>query len=382
MKKLQKETKIKLIILGSIIFLFLVLFFIRYIPGVSEFWSRTFSRAYHWLFGHIISWLPISLFETLIFCAIGGGIFWIVLFIIKTKKDGFKKSWTKILTLFTIIFGIVTVYTGTAGMEYYRKPVEVPLRQQLVAESEYEEIVKYFINDINECASKMQYDENNFSKSPYTYSELNKIMKEEFKRLDNDYYSSYTPNAKPLYLTSWLYTELNITGVSFAPTGEPNFNVKSPEGDLPFVMAHEIAHAKGVMREEDANLVACYLTLTSDNYYLRYSGYINVFGGLIEFIKAINDEEKFDNLYSSIDLKVFRDLNAIYYFWKEHNLLEKMSKWWNDLYLRMFGSEDTDAYIDHTDSQTIIDEETEKPKFVINSYSPYQSVLMWIYFNK
>ena len=51
-----------------------------------------------------------------------------------------------------------------------------------------------------------------------------------------------------------------------------------------------------------------------------------------------------------------------------------MSKWFNDLYLEVFGSQNTDAYNDHIDDDVIIvdDEET----FVLNSLSPYQKIIV------
>lgn len=386
MKKLPRKVLIKLVVLGSLIIIFGILFGIRYIPEVSEWWSRTISRGYHFVFGKLADWLPFSLFEVTFFLLIGTAIVWLVFFIIHTNKEGLKNSYHRLLTLGIIVFGIITCYTGTAGMEYYRKAPPIPQYTEVLTDTaKYEEIGRYFIDDLNYCSKQLKYDEKGSVICPYSFDILNDIMEREFKILSDDYYSQFTVNAKPMYLTSWAYTEFRITGVSFAPTAEANFNFLNCPADLPFTIAHEICHTKGIMRENDANIIAMWVCLNADNPYVRYSGYMNVLPSMFEMFKAMNDEAAYGRLYWSVDPNVWKDLKYINEFWTSHNWFEetmdKISTFFNDLYLRILGNQDTTSYIDHPDGEEIIIP-GEPPKYVIWSYSPYQSILMYLFYNK
>lgn len=71
---------------------------------------------------------------------------------------------------------------------------------------------------------------------------------------------------------SALLSYLGISGVFFPFTGEPNVNATLPDPELPFVIAHETAHQRGIAREDEANYVAslaCRLHADAD---FRYSG--------------------------------------------------------------------------------------------------------------
>lgn len=61
--------------------------------------------------------------------------------------------------------------------------------------------------------------------------------------------------AKPL-LFSWAASYWGLGGVYSPFTGEPNINVALPAFGLPFNVCHELAHQRGVAREDEANFVA------------------------------------------------------------------------------------------------------------------------------
>jgi hypothetical protein len=46
--------------------------------------------------------------------------------------------------------------------------------------------------------------------------------------------------------------------------------------ELPFVMAHELAHVRGVPDEGDANLIALLATIASDDPVFQYSAWLNL----------------------------------------------------------------------------------------------------------
>ena len=132
---------------------------------------------------------------------------------------------------------------------------------------------------------------------------------------------------------------------TFSPSGEANINVLIPVGDLPFTIAHELAHTKGVMREDEANQLAFYVCLNSENPFLRFSAYSRYFylmRGMASTAYLTNEER--ENL-----LSVNPALSKIelfeYKFWQEHDLLEKIGDFFNNLYIKSSGvSEGTSSY--------------------------------------
>jgi hypothetical protein len=79
---------------------------------------------------------------------------------------------------------------------------------------------------------------------------------------------------KPVLLSGGL-ARLGISGVFFPYTGEPNVNVTLPDAELPFSASHEVAHQRGIAREDEANYVAYLVCLAHPDRDFRYSGLLN-----------------------------------------------------------------------------------------------------------
>jgi len=141
------------------------------------------------------------------------------------------------------------------------------------------------------------------------------------------------------------------------------------------VMAHEIAHTKGVMREADANLMAMYILLHSDNYYLRFSGYYWGFYRIMELANYTGNSADYDTLNNKICYEIKLNDWHSYQFWKKHNLLERFADWWNNLYIKSSGDENgTESY---NDTPSEIDEEKE----IVVTFSVWQRLYLQIYYD-
>lgn len=371
MKKFLKEHKIKFIILISLFGLFWVLFGLRYIPAFSEWYSRTLVRFYQTVVGWVTSLLPFSLFEFLLITAVVGLILWIIFFILKTRKRGIKKSGIMIINLAIIVFSVCTLYVGTAGMNYYRYPLNLNLNSS-IEETEYKNIAYYYAEEMADCINHLQFNSDGSVKNNYSPRELSILISKEFEKLDNPQLTKFNVNAKPLYLTSWMYSELNIAGVTFGPTAEANYNYKVPSLDIPAVIAHEMAHSKGIMRENEANQIALYVCLNSENYFIKYSGLVSAFDSIYSFIEAQNSEEITQEYLSMMKHEMWASFNNSNDFWDSYHLLRDFSEWWNNLYLKIFGNQTTASYIDPINSTTEVI--GGKEIYKISSLSPYQKI--------
>ncbi len=80
-----------------------------------------------------------------------------------------------------------------------------------------------------------------------------------------------TPRPKDA-LASPILSRLGIAGIYLPFTAEPLVNGTLPEVELPFSASHEIAHAQGFAREDEANFVAYLACRRNRDSDFRYSG--------------------------------------------------------------------------------------------------------------
>lgn len=376
MRQYKKHFYTALITFGSIVTTLGLLFLLRLSPDISEGWSRSISRFEQLVASYLFGWLPFSMFELFIWGIIIYVLIWLAMLIrhlVRFNTKGSSKYWLNFGIVISLIF---TVYMGTAGMEYNRYPVDIPLHTELINDtSEYKTIASYFQDDYNEISNVLSYNEDGSLIKTYTHNEMNQIMHEEFKKLGSDYYTQETAKAKQMYMWGWLYRELHITGIAFAPTGEANINPLITAGEYPFTMAHEIAHTKGIIREEDANLVAAYICLTSSDPYLRYSGYVWTISSLAYLVKCTNNPEDYKAFQTGFSENCVKDSQARYQYWTNHDMFSKFSNWLNDIYLKIQGNGGTSSYDDN------IDVGQEDGVYKVNSYSRYQALYLWIYYD-
>jgi hypothetical protein len=137
---------------------------------------------------------------------------------------------------------------------------------------------------------------------------------------------------KPVY-ASGVLTRLGISGIYFPLTAEPNYNADIPDFQMPFSIAHEMAHQRGVARESEANFVAYVVCVNSRDPFVRYSGYRNGLGVLSELYKA--EPEKAKELAKQLGTGFREDSRRAALFWaKASGAAGALSQRVNDLYLR------------------------------------------------
>lgn len=137
---------------------------------------------------------------------------------------------------------------------------------------------------------------------------------------------------KPVYFSGVL-TRLGISGIYFPFTAEPNYNADAPDFDLPFAMAHEMAHQRGVARESEANFVAFLVCIKSTDPFVRYSGYRHGLGVVAELFRV--EPEKAKELVKELGPGYREDSRRAALFWaKANGLMGRIGNRFNDLYLR------------------------------------------------
>lgn len=374
--------------------LVLVMNAIKHDPSVAEFWSVNIAQPFERAAGTLTSWLPISVFEFAVVCLILAAIYLFVRLVVNLCFARFKRILFGILSLGVAALFVFDLYTLSMAFGYYRKPMPLVAAGADYKQEHVLSSAEHFLADFNALAEKFERDGDGNAICPYSFGELAELMKVEYARLDDGYFYSYTPTAKPI-VNSWFLSDLLITGITFLPTGEANVNIAAPPTYTTCTMAHELAHTKGVQREGDANLISYYLLLSSDNDYLRYCGYYETFYSFASALTLSTDElDDYRGIVERVSPLVRTERRFESEYWsKQPDIMGKISEFFNNLYLIFNGAENgTGSYDDghKTDVITPIDPDTGEPELDpdtqkpirIPVYSELQKVYFYLYENR
>lgn len=85
-----------------------------------------------------------------------------------------------------------------------------------------------------------------------------------------------------------------MQGYYFPFSMEANINGLMSIGNKPFTMCHELAHTRGYIYEDEANLIGFFACINSDDAFFKYSGYLSV-------LNYVNNA-----FYKSVDLETYK----------------------------------------------------------------------------
>lgn len=387
-KEITIESKIKrrLIVLIVFVVLFALLCILKNFQPVCEFFATTFSQAWIFLFGNVLGWIPVSFYELFLIVAICGAVAAAVLLV----KDAVKRCWKKLLSfallVATVVFVFLNVYTATASFAYNRDPLPSHIyseyNPQDVSLDEMYSIAKTYVQLANETYRNTTHDQDGNVVYPYEFSEISALLAQEYERLDDGYFYSYTPKAKRIF-NKWIMSQLHISGVFFAPFGEANVNGNETGLYLPSTMAHEMAHGKGVMREYQADLVSLYVTLTANNPYLQYGSAVQAAMTALNLLRLYpNSKPMFEELYSELETGIFTEIKNYSDFYKQFTLLSDVGKFFNDVYLKLQKQGGTESYEKPSEKEDTGEYDDYGQLIVkINAFSGTQNMLIHLYRN-
>ena len=137
----------------------------------------------------------------------------------------------------------------------------------------------------------------------------------------------------------------HITGVYTFFTGEANLNVDFPDYTLPFTAAHELSHQRGVAREDEANFMAFLVCLKSEDAYIRYSGYLNLYEYVASALYSASPE-LYWQVYATVPGRVRAEMRAYSDFFDQYrdSVASEVTEVVNDTFLTIQGTEGTKSY--------------------------------------
>ena len=313
----------------------------------ADFFNRYISSVVRAILAYVTRPIPFSFAEMIIILL---PVIAVPLIIYSTRR--FSSSWRDTLIFSACIVSVLSlffsVFTVAFAPGYHGSTLDKKLgieRREISAEELYR-TATILAEKTNGEAENVYFRKGNFSIMPYTFGEMNDKLMEAYEGV-HEKYSFIQPldsRLKPVMLSEAMsYT--HITGIYTFFTGEANINITFPDYTIPYTAAHELAHQRGVAREDEANFVAYLVCIESNDAYIRYSAYLN----LLEYVmSALNkaDPELYREVVYSLSGEVRGELSAYSAFFEKYrdSVASEISGVVNDTYLTIQGTSGTASY--------------------------------------
>ena len=326
-----------------------VLLFAAYIISepFSDFFNRHISSLLRALLAYVTRALPFSLAEMIIILL---PVIAVALIIYSSKR--FASSWRDVLVFCASILSVLalsfSVFTVAFAPGYHGTTLDKKLgidRREVSAEELY--ATALILSEKANAEAKEQYfSSTDFSVMPYTFGDMNDKLMAAYDAACEKY-SFIQPldsRIKPVMLSEAMsYT--HITGVYTFFTGEANINVTFPDYTIPYTAAHELAHQRGIAREDEANFVAYLVCIESEDGYIRYSAYVNLLEYVMNALYRASPT-LYSEFLSSLSISVRGEMSAYSAFFDKYrdSVASEISGAVNDTYLTIQGTPGTASY--------------------------------------
>lgn len=290
-------------------------FVLRENRAVMNFLCKALVRPWHAFAGRLFSAVPFSVTEWVILFLAALGVVLLVLLIVRLIRRRWAKAYRTGMTILSVSAAMFALFCLWWGVLYYSDSFteQAGLERRDISVQELETVTRYFAEQASSAGEHVERGEDGvfavnkdaiFRRSPDIYGGAEQI----FPCL-----AAPAVRAKPVLL-SRLLSYIRYTGFFFPYTAEANLNADSPACLLPSTIAHELAHLRGVAREDEANFCAVVACMESGDEDYRYSG------ALLAYIYLGNalyraDYDAWREVYSTLSESVRADLRANNDYW-------------------------------------------------------------------
>lgn len=306
----------------------------------ADFYNQTAGSAVRALLAYLTMFLPFSLAETVI---IGLPILLFIMIYISMRE--FKKSEEAsvrcIVGLFSVLTLMYSIFVLGYGMGYHGKSLssKLGLSEEKVTALELMETSEKILDEMMPFLDKIPYSENGASYMPYSLDEMNTKLNKAYKSAGEKYsfVSNFYSKIKYIVLSEPM-TYTHISGVYSYYTGEANLNINFPDYTLPFTAGHELAHQRGIAPENEANFVAFLVCMESDDAYIKYSAYLNMFEYVTNALYTA-DPKMYYEVILKTDKRITGEMSAYNEFFEKYreSKASEVSDAVNDTYLKAQG---------------------------------------------
>lgn len=282
---------------------------------VSERLVRPVHRALAVLNDH----LPFSVAELLIGLAVIAVLVYIIYTIIKLIRCGgrLKRLYAAVINLLAAGLAVYAGFCMLWGVYYYGDDfmTRSGLKNDNISVEQLETVTEYFAALVNEYSSQVPRD-----------ADGNYVAdRDAILRRSNEVYANVEETlpclsgpavrAKGVYFSRVMsYTD--FTGFFFPFTAEANVNTDFPPALFASTVAHELAHQRGVAKEQEANFAAVLASLEYGDAEYCYSACMLAYTHLGNALYSA-DYDAWKSIYLTLNEDVRRDFAANREYWAQ-----------------------------------------------------------------
>ena len=278
-----------------------------YSLGVYQFFSKLIRAS--------LGWIPFSLGDFLYAAVVVGIIFWVI----KRFKERFKNPKKWILQIFACISLVYACFHLFWGLNYYREP----LHKALEIESKYTTpeliaLTRKLIEKSNIMHYEITHDDSIKVDFLFSKNELFDLTAVGYDDISNQFPKlEYQQQSIKPSLFSIPLTYMGFNGYLNPLTNEAQVNTIMPFYRIPTTASHEVAHQLGFAAENEANFIACLVTMNHENIYFRYSGYTFALGHCLNELYQ-RDRSMATILSSKLNYGIKQNFKEVNDFWLQH----------------------------------------------------------------
>ena len=313
----------------------------------ADFFNLHISSVLRASLAFITGFIPFSVAELLII-AFPVWIFLLLRHAMKHHCNSGKAFLAYLASLGSAVCVFYILFFWVYGVGYCAPELDKKLSydREKVSVTELRETAEILAEYTNEASKEVLFREKDFSVMPYDVSGLADKLNDAYKSFTdkNSYVSKMKSELKPVMLSEAMsYTHL--TGIYSYFTGESNINVVFPDYTIPYTAAHEMAHQRGIARENEANFVAFLVCTESDDPYIRYSGYVNMLEYVLNALYSADKEQYYEVMQEvSLDVRYEMASYSIFFDKYRDSTAGKVSSSVNDTYLKINGNVGEKSY--------------------------------------
>ena len=283
----------------------------------------------HWLSGHFVrptlrklselsARVPFSVAELLIVTAAVGLLLYLFFCFESVLRRGrlFRRLYRLVLTLLCFALLVYAGFCVLWGVYFYGDDfmTQSGLKAEAVSTEQLRTVTAFFAALLNETADDVARDE-----TGACITDRDAVLErsgELYAALEQDFPCLEGPplRAKGIKL-SYLLSYIDFTGFFFPFTGEANVNTDFPPSLFAATVAHELAHQRGVAKEQEANFVAVMACLRNDDPDYTYSAALMAYSYLGNAL-ARADHAAWEEIYAGLPETVLRDFEVNRSYWE------------------------------------------------------------------
>lgn len=316
-------------------------------PVFADFFNKYVGGSFRFIFAQITNVLPFSLAEAALIL-IPILLFLIIRYVWIYRCNTRRSTVVTLICIFSVASMFFSSFVLTFAAAYRGAELEdkLGIQSEKIDKHDLYNTAEYLVAEINSLADEMHYDSEGFSIMPYSFDEMNNKLIEAYDKFadEHGFINNFYSKLKPVLLSEAM-SYAHITGIYTYFTGESNLNVGFPDYTIPYTAAHELAHQRGIAREDEANMMAFLVSLCSDDTYIRYCAYVNMYEYVASALYKA-DKDMFRTLDKKLDPNVINEQRAYSAFFKKYSqsITSQVSGTVNDIYLQVQGTEGRKSY--------------------------------------